>query len=265
MAKEKINGIELSYHVTGKGEALVLIHGHPFNHTMWYPQVVEFSDRYKVITPDLRGYGESNLPHPKATKFEDYATDILKLLDFLGIENFHVAGLSMGGQIAMDVFRQAPERVKSMILADTFAGLDTPEAKKARNEGASRLEHEGMDGYANEVIGKMIKADHVSSMPDVAAHVMKMMTNSSPIGAATAMRARSARIDYLNEVLPNITLPTLVIVGRQDEFTPVAKAEEMEQQLPDCKLVIIEDAGHMPNLEQPDEFNKAVLDFLDSI
>jgi 3-oxoadipate enol-lactonase len=265
MAKEKINGIELSYHVTGQGEALVLIHGHPFDHTMWYPQVVALSDEYKIITPDLRGYGESSLPRRKATKFEDYATDTLKLLDFLGVENFHIGGLSMGGQIAMEVFSQASERVKSLILADTFAGLDTPEAKKARNEGAKRLEHEGMKGYANEVIGKMIKTDHVNSMPEVAAHVMKMMTSSSPAGAATAMRARSERIDYLNEVLPNVTIPTLVIVGRQDEFTPVAKAEEMEQQLPDCKLVIIEDAGHMPNLEHPDEFNKAVFDFLDNI
>jgi 3-oxoadipate enol-lactonase len=91
------------------------------------------------------------------------------------------------------------------------------------------------------------------------------MKGTSPAGAATALRARAERIDYLHQVLPNINVPTLVVVGRQDEYTPVAKAEELQQNLQNCKLVIIEDAGHMPNLEHPYEFNAAVLDFLDGI
>ncbi len=262
MAKATVNGIEINYKVTGKGEPLVLIHGHPFDHTMWYPQVVDFSDSYEVITPDLRGYGASSLPKKGNTKFEDYATDILFLMDYLNINSFHLAGLSMGGQIIMEIFRQAPERVKTLIFADTFAGLDTPEAKQARNDAATKLETEGMNNYADEVIYKMIKPDHVSTMPEVAAHVIKMMKATSPAGAATAMRARSERIDYLTKVLPEINIPTLAIVGREDEFTPVAKAEELKENLQNCKLVVIEDAGHMPNLEHPEEFNKAVMDFL---
>src|ERR1700712_4198926 len=113
MAKAKVNGIEINYKSTGNGTPLVLIHGHPFDHTMWYPQVVEFSDLYQVITPDLRGYGESRLPDPANTKFEDYATDVLQLMDFLGVDSFHLGGLSMGGQIIMEIFRQAPARIKS--------------------------------------------------------------------------------------------------------------------------------------------------------
>ena len=257
-----INGIKINYVVSGEGEAIVLIHGHPFDHTMWQPQIEAFSDKYTVIVPDLRGYGKSSLPAVGATRFEDYATDILLLLDTLGIDSFHVAGLSMGGQLAMETYRQAPSRVKSLILADTFASLDTPEAKKARNEAADRMEREGMGGYANESIHKMIKAEHVTTMPDVAAHVMRMMTTTSPKAAATAMRARSERIEYLKEVLPNIDAAVLVVVGRQDEFTPVAKAEEMHAALPNSKLVVIEDSGHMPNLEQPKEFNEIVLEFL---
>jgi len=171
----------------------------------------------------------------------------------------------MGGQIIMEIFRQAPQRVKSLIFADTFAGLDTPEAKEARNNAATKLENEGMVGYADEVISKMIAPAHVKSQPEVAEHVLKMMKATLPLGAATAMRARSERIDYLNIVLPEIDVPTLVIVGREDEFTPVAKAEELQSHLQNCKLVIIDDSGHMPNLEQPEEFNKAVLDFLDSL
>jgi 3-oxoadipate enol-lactonase len=260
---ESINGVELNFKVTGQGEALVFIHGHPFDHTMWYPQTPVLSNHYKVITPDLRGYGASSLPKGKPT-FADYAADIIALMDHLKIDKFHIAGLSMGGQLMMEVFRQTPERVLSMIFAATFASQDTPASKKARMEGADRLEAEGMEGYANENIAKMIKAEHVTSMPDVSAHVMKMMEATSPKAAAAAMRARSNRPDYLKEVFPSIKIPTLVIVGKQDQFTPVAMAEEMHRHLANSKLVIIDNAGHMPNLEWPDEFNKAVIDFLNS-
>jgi 3-oxoadipate enol-lactonase len=262
---EKVNGIALNYQVSGNGEPVVLIHGHPFDHTMWHPQVMALADFYKVIVPDLRGYGSSSLPGSSITKFEDYGTDVLKLMDLLAVDSFHLAGLSMGGQIIMEIFRQAPGRIKSLIFADTFAGPDTLEIKQGRYEAANRLEKEGMDGYADEVIYKMIKPEHVKSMPEVAAHVIKMMKATSPVAAATALRARAERINYLKDVLPQINIPTLVIVGREDEFTPVAKAKELKENLKDCKLVIIEDSGHMPNLEHPEEFNKAVLDFLKGI
>jgi len=261
----QVNGISLNYKVTGDGNPIVLIHGHPFDHTMWYPQVVAFSDSYKVVTPDLRGYGQSGLPASGNTRFEDYATDVLLLLDFLGVDSFHICGLSMGGQVIMEMFRQAPGRVKSLIFADTFASLDTPQVKQGRYDAADRLEKEGMDSYADEVIYKMIKPSHVSSMPDVAAHIIKMMKATSPSAAAIALRARAERIDYLNEVFAQINIPTLAIVGMEDEFTPVAKAEEMKQHLKNCTLVVIEDAGHMPNLEHPDEFNQVLLDFLAEI
>jgi 3-oxoadipate enol-lactonase len=265
MTKAKVNHTEIAYETTGKGTPLVLIHGHPFDHTMWHPQVEAFSVSYKVITPDLRGYGKSSLPKMEGTKFEDYATDMLCLMDHLKVNRFHLAGLSMGGQIIMEIFRQAPQRIKTLIFADTFAGLDTPDVKQGRYDTAARLENEGMAAYADEVISKMIRPAHVSSMPEVADHVIKMMKSTSPEAAALALRARAERIDYLTEVLPEINIPTLVIVGREDEFTPVAKAKELKENLQNCKLVIIEDAGHMPNLEHPDEFNKVVLDFLESV
>jgi len=265
MPTAKVNTIDLFYTVTGVGEPILLVHGHPFDHTMWNPQIVSFSQQYQVIAPDLRGYGKTALPKSGATGFDDYATDMIALMDNLGIETFHLAGLSQGGQFIMEIFRQAPKRVKSLILADTFASLDTTEAKQTRYDTADRMEKEGMDFYAGDAIFKMIRREHVATMPDVAAHVMNMMKSTLPKGAATALRARAERIDYLSMVLPTVNVPTLVVVGRQDEFTPVAKAEEMQEKLQNCKLVIIEDAGHMPNLEHPDEFNEVVLAFLEKI
>jgi 3-oxoadipate enol-lactonase len=265
MAKVKVNNDEIAYETAGTGTPIVLIHGHPFDHTMWAPQIKAFSQLYHVIAPDMRGYGKSTLPKNSPTKFEDYATDILLLLDSLSIKNFHLAGLSMGGQVIMEMFRQAPSRIKTLIFADTFAGPDTPEVKQGRYDAADRLEKEGMDAYADEVIYKMIKPEHVSSMPHVSAPVVKMMKATLPLAAATALRARAERIDYLKDVLPAIDIPTLVIVGRDDEFTPVSKAEELQQNLQNCKLVIIEDAGHMPNLEHPDQFNSVVFDFLERV
>ena len=265
MARTKVNHVEIAYEIAGKGMPLVLIHGHPFDHSMWLPQIEALSAHYQVITPDLRGYGKSSLPAKGLTRFEDYATDMLLLLDHLKVGSFHLGGLSMGGQVIMEMFRQAPGRIKTLIFADTFAGLDTPEVKQGRYDTAARLENEGMDAYADEVIYKMMKPAHVASMPDAAGRVIKMMKATSPKGAAAALRARAERIDYLKEVLPEIDIPTLVIVGRDDEFTPVAKAEELQENLQNCKLVVIEDAGHMPSLEQTYHFNNAVLDFLESV
>ncbi|WP_428330907.1 alpha/beta fold hydrolase [Mucilaginibacter sp.] len=265
MEKVKVNGIEINYKITGKGTPVVLIHGHPFDHTMWQPQAVALSAFYQVITPDLRGYGKSSLPENSKTSFEDYATDVLKLLDNLAIDSFHLGGLSMGGQVIMEIYRQAPAKIKSLIFADTFASLDTPAVKKGRYDAATRFENEGMDAYAEEAIYKMLKPEHVTEMPGVAAFVINMMKDTNPAAAAIALRARAERIDYLADVLPQINIPTLIIVGRQDEFTPVVMAEELKASLKNCKLAIIEDAGHMPNLEHPDEFNAIVIDFLESI
>ena len=264
MPKAKVNSIEINFEINGSGVPLLLIHGHPFNRTIWDLQIEDFSKHFQVITPDLRGFGFSEVPLNRNTSFEDYATDMLCLMDFLGIKKLHLSGLSMGGQIIMEIYRQAPERIISMVFADTFAGLDSTEGKQSRLKMANRLENEGMDAYAEEVIYKMIMPKHVISKPVIAGHIIKMMKETSAIGAAIALRARSERIDYLNIVLPTIIIPTLVIVGLDDEFTPVSKAEELRKNLKNCKLEIIEEAGHLPNMEQAKIFNKVVLEFLGS-
>ncbi|MBK3576740.1 alpha/beta fold hydrolase [Streptomyces sp. MBT65] len=236
---------------------LVLIHGHPFDHTMWTPQIEAFSPARRVLAPDLRGYGRSPST-PAVTRFSDFAADLEALLDEAGVETFVLAGLSMGGQIAMECYGRFPGRVRGLVLADTFPAADTPEAARTRNTTADRLLREGMGGYADEVLERMV-APYAD--PEVKAHVHRMMTTTDPTGAAAALRARAQRPDY-RDLLTRVSVPALVVVGADDTYTPVADAEAMHAVLPDSTLRVIEGAAHLPNLERPEEFNGILGEFL---
>ncbi|MEU0968089.1 alpha/beta hydrolase [Streptomyces sp. NPDC005917] len=237
---------------------LLLIHGHPFDRTMWHPQRTAFAPSRRVIAPDLRGYGASPVT-PGLTPLSRFAADLEELLDALDVEACVLAGLSMGGQIAMECYdRFGADRVRGLVLADTFPTPETPEGKRARNAMADRLLREGMRGYADEVLEKMVAP---YAHPDVKAHVHRMMTATDPEGAAAALRGRAERPDY-RPLLTKVTVPALVVVGTDDEYTPVSDAEAMHALLPDATLRIIDSAAHMPNLERPEEFNRALGEFL---
>ncbi|QIB44421.1 alpha/beta fold hydrolase [Streptomyces aureoverticillatus] len=260
------NGIHLAYddhddHAApdnAPGVPLVLVHGHPFDRSLWHPQVAALAGTHRVITFDLRGYGDSAAPStPPVTDFGDFARDLEALLDHLGVARCALGGVSMGGQIAMDAYARFPERIAGLLLADTSPAVDTEAGKAFRRETAERLLAEGMKGYADEVLHKMAAAYN----PEAAAHVLRMMLAAPPQGAAAALRARAERPDY-RQVLPKVTVPSLVVVGRDDTYTPVADAEAMHAAIPDSHLTVIEQAAHLPNLERPEEFNAAVRDWL---
>jgi 3-oxoadipate enol-lactonase len=177
------------------------------------------------------------------------------------VEHFVLGGLSMGGQIAMECYVQYPDRIRGLILADTFASPETPSGKKSRNEMADRLLKEGMRGYADEVLHKMVAPYADAS---VAAHVHRMMTATPPPGAAAALRGRAERPDY-RDLLTRVTVPSLVVVGEDDEYTPVSDAKTMTEALPDSTLHVIARAAHMPNLERPGQFNEALATFLSRV
>ncbi|MFF8380444.1 alpha/beta fold hydrolase [Streptomyces sp. NPDC015661] len=245
----------------GTGPALLLVHGHPFDHTMWQPQIDRFSRTHRVVAPDLRGYGATPLgPTTGATGLGDFAEDLTALLDELRIEECVVAGLSMGGQIAMELVRRHPERVRGLVLADTFPAAETEDGKKARNAMADRLLREGMRGYADEVLDRMVAPYNTHAAP----HVHRMMCATDPAAAAAALRGRAERPDY-RETLTTVAVPALVVVGRDDTYTPVADAEEMHALLPHSTLTVIERAAHLPNLERPEEFDAALDTFLRSL
>lgn len=259
------NGIDLAYQDVGSGPAVVLVHGHPIDHTMWRPQVELLAARHRVIVPELRGYGKTPLPAGKrVTLLDDFAEDLLLLTRLLGVEHFILAGLSLGGQITLETFRQAPERIRALVLADTFASLDTPEAKQVRLDTADRFDREGFGNFATESLHKMMTPANAQAFPAVAEHIMRMCNESNPAGAAAALRGRTQRRDYL-PLLGQIAVPTLIVVGRLDAFTPVHLSEEMHRGISGSRLEIIEHSGHMSNLERPGEFNAILTSFLDSL
>jgi 3-oxoadipate enol-lactonase len=174
-----------------------------------------------------------------------------------------LGGLSMGGQIVMECYRLFPERVRGLILADTFAKQETVAGKKDRNDIADRLLRDGMDEYSEELLPKMMAPRNIPALPDVAEHVLGMMRTTPAEGAAAALRGRAERRDYV-ELLSQVSVPVLVIVGSDDEFTPVGDAEFMHERLPDSTLVVIDGAGHLPNLERETEFGDALGTFLES-
>jgi 3-oxoadipate enol-lactonase len=256
-----VNGITVTYDDEGAGEPLVLVHGHPFDRSMWEPQVREFAAAgWRVIAPDLRGYGESTVV-PGITFLETFARDIAALLDHLGLERVVIGGLSMGGQIVMEFHRLFPERVRALVLADTFAQAETEDGRKARNAMADRLLREGLGGYADEVLTKMVAPDNIRSMPDLAAYVHTMMSGAPVEGAAAALRGRAERPDY-TKMLAHVAVPALVVVGADDEFTPVTDAQFMHERIPSSTLVVVEGSAHMPNLERTAVFNQALGEFL---
>jgi len=238
---------------------VLLVHGRPFDRSMWRPQSRYLAERgYRVITPDLRGYGTQRNEETK-TGLDVFANDVIELADHLGIKSFVLGGLSMGGQIVMQAVADHPDRVSAVLLADTFAGLDTPEVKQGRVDTAERITREGMERYADELLPKMISPKTRETRPDVEEHVRRMMRDAPAEGAAAALRGRAERPDYtpgLNEV------PTLVVVGSEDEFTPVEDAERIHRQVSGSTLVVIDGAGHLPNLERETEFNEALSTFL---
>jgi pimeloyl-ACP methyl ester carboxylesterase len=300
--KALVNGITIAYEDVGNGDnVLVLVHGHPFNRTMWRPQMEHF-DRprtrprlksgsssesvaetkrereadsipippkifededegeslraWRIIVPDLRGYGESTVV-PGKTTLDIFASDISGLLDELGIQDVVIGGLSMGGQIVMEFCRLNPERVRGIFLAATFCRSETEEGRLQRAGMADRLLKEGMEPYAEEVLPKMVTPANLIALPRVADHVRGMMRATNPIGAAAALRGRAERPDYA-ETLARLDVPASVVVGDEDAFTTRADAEQMNTLLKGSELVWINGVGHMPNLESEGEFNKAL-------
>jgi 3-oxoadipate enol-lactonase len=263
MTTTRIDDIQLVYDDVGTGPAVVLIHGYPFNRSLWNEQVEALAGKYRVVTPDLRGFGESDSSEGPAT-MNRLAQDVANIMDHLGIDQAVIGGLSMGGYVALAFVKQFPSRVKALVLADTRPQADTEEGKQTRAQQAEKALSEGMAGIADGMLPKLLTPDTVSKRPEVVKRVRDMMLKTKPQGAASALLGMAEREDQ-SEFISTIDVPTMIIVGREDAITPLADSETMHATIQHSHLVVLDNAGHVSNLEQTEQFNYALLKFLERV
>ena len=256
----RINDIQLAYTDAGAGRPIVLIHGYPFNRALWTEQLTALGHSHRVVAPDLRGFGDSDASHDTST-MNRLAADVAELMDHLEIPRATIAGLSMGGYVALAFYKQFASRVRALVLADTRAQADTEEAKQTRAQQAEKALSEGMAGIADAMLPKLLTPETVSKRPEIVKFVRDMMLLTKPEGAAAALRGMAEREDQ-TDLLPKITVPTLILVGAEDAITPVADSEKMHQAIKTSQLVVLDHAGHVSNLERTQEFNDALVQFL---
>lgn len=263
MTRARVRGIEMAYDDMGRGSTVVLLHGYPFNRSMWREQVEALKESYRVIAPDLRGHGETTVTDEPAT-MEEMARDVAALLDELGIERVALCGLSMGGYVTLAFYRRFPLRARALVLADTRPQADTEEARRKREEQAGQILKEGMQAIADDFLKKVLTAATLAEKPEMTARVREMILQTDPQGAASALRGMAARPDRTT-LLEEVLAPTLILVGSEDEITPPADSELMRREIRGSRLKVLEGASHLSNLERPAEFNRALLDFLGAL
>jgi len=258
-----VAGRSMRYLDAGSGWPVVLIHAFPLNADMWRPQLDRVPDGWRFIAPDMRGFGPEPPANLRPVSLDDMASDVAILLDHLALDTAVIGGLSMGGYITFALFNRAPERFTGMILADTKAKADTPEGLEGRRQTIALARAEGATGVATSMLPKVLGKTSSARRPDVVATVRAMIERSATEGIVGAVEAMMARPDRTSD-LPRISCPTLVIVGEEDVVTPVADAVAMQNQIARSRLVILPEAGHLSNLEVPDNFTLALGDFLSS-
>ena len=249
--------VELAHDDAGDGPVVVLIHGHPFNRGMWAPQLAALRDRFRVIAPDLRGYGDSPVT-PGTVPMAQLAADVGHLLDRKGIGTAAVAGLSMGGLVVMELAAAQPERWWACGFIATTAQRVTEQERAARLDSARSMEEQGMRPVAEQMAARLFGPQAGEQLTET---IMAMMLATNPAGAAAAVRGRAERPDY-HPVLKSLRAPLLVCAGDRDSYSTAEVTSELAGCLPGPEVVIMEGVGHLPNLEQPDDFNRHLLNFL---
>ncbi len=248
----------LAHEDRGNGPAIVFLHGHPFSRAMWASQLETLSDEFRVVAPDLPGYGESGTVD-QIMSMRRFADSVLELLDVLGVERATVVGLSMGGLVAMELGLGYPDRIDGLVLTATTAAPLTPEEVEMRRSTAQRLERDGMLDHALEMAGRLFGPD-ARREPALVLPILETMLTTSPAGAAAALRGRAERPPY-HELLPALRVPSLVLAGDADFFSTAEITAQLVAALPDPEVVILPGIGHMPNLEAPEAFDRTVRRF----
>ncbi|MES2381921.1 MAG: alpha/beta hydrolase [Bacteroidota bacterium] len=259
-----VNNVQLSYNDIGEGSIpVIFMHGYPFDKTMWQLQLDFLKSGYRLISFDIRGFGKST-DEESHLSIDLFAEDLIALMDKLNIDKAIVCGLSMGGFIALNAQKRFPDRFAALILCDTQCIADTAEVKEKRNKIINEIAVDGVAPFNEGFIKSVFHKDSLSNKKELVELLRSVVFANSPhiiTMGQTALAERSETCSTLNE----ITIPTLIICGREDIVTPLAQSEMMHNAIKGSILHVIDNAGHVSNLEQPDEFNKHLLDFLTTL
>ena len=241
---------------SGNAAPIVFLHGVGSDKSVWLQQLEAFAGRRRALALDYPGYGESDFV-PDSTR-DDYAAAILAALDSLGVGRAHICGLSLGGVVAIAIHALAPERCASLILADSFAIHPDGQAIYDRSIEASRSI--GMRALAEARVDTLLGS---LASPAIRAEVVETMARIDP--AAYALGASAVWLADQSDRARTIRVPTLVLVGDEDRITPPALSRELAALIPAARMTVIDGAGHLANLEQAEQFNRAVESFLAEI
>lgn len=245
----------------GDGAVLLLVHGFPLDHTMWTYQLEELAGRYRVLAPDLRGFGQSR-GVVEGMSMAQLADDLAWLLDTLRItQPITFCGLSMGGYVAWQFWQRHRQRLGRLILCDTRARPDTPEAARGRKETAERVLREGPQTVAESLLPKLFAEQTMARQADFVEQTRQVMLGTPSTTIAAALRAMAERSDATG-LLPSIDLPTLLLGGEHDVIAPPQEMRAIAAAMPQARFVEIPKAGHMAPLENPRATNAAILQFL---
>ncbi len=254
--KVVIGSRQMAYESVGSGPPVVLLHAFPFDGRMWRETAAALAQRVQIITPDLRGFGHSDLGSDRFS-IADLADDVAALLDALKIPTATVGGMSMGGYVALAFAARHPKRLSSLILADTKADADSSEALQGREAAIALVETQGAAALLDKQIPRLLSAKASDSLRAQ----VRRLGEQAPATVIAAIRALRDRPDRTPE-LGSIKVPTLLVVGSEDVLSPPAEAEDMAARISQARVVLIPGAGHLSNLENPDAFRAALMGFL---
>ncbi|HTX19930.1 MAG TPA: alpha/beta fold hydrolase [Bacteroidota bacterium] len=248
------------------GLPVVFIHGFPFSHRMWTfsgGQTEALSAQYRVITYDIRGHGESEVGDGHYT-IELFVDDLIALLDHLGVTRAVLVGLSMGGYIALRAIERHPDRVRALVLCDTKSEADTNEAKVKRAASIKTIKTSGPRVFAESFVAGVFTPESFTARPEAVKGIQSIIERTAPISLCGTTLALAARTDT-TAFLPSIAVPVLILAGDKDLLIPPAVSEGMKAKIQNSEFHIIPNAAHMSNVENPQEFNTRLVEFLKKV
>lgn len=259
-----LQNFNMSYDDVGQGnKTIIFLHGFPFDKSTWQLQMAYLETSFRCIAIDIRGFG-------KSTYFENnlsidlFTDDLIHIMDALRIEKAVICGLSMGGYIALNAVKKHADRIDALVFCDTQCIADSSEAKEKRYKTIEDISNNGKSNFVNKFTNSIFCEHTHNNKPEIVANVKTLVSANAESIIISGLKALANRSETCS-VLPEIQMPTLIVCGQEDALTPVSQSEFMHQQIKGSKLHVIENAGHMSNLEQEDEFNKVIHQFLNSL